>query len=279
MKIFLFILIYFSLQLSAIDLISLRGNAVQGGLAICELDSSVEKLFLDHKPVPISNTSAIIGFDRDEKLKHKLTIVLKNGEMYTSVFYIKKKDYSIQRIDNIEEQYVEQPHDQQLIERISSEASKLLKSKNKIYKNKNLYIEDFHFPLDSREITGYFGTQRILNGIHKKPHNGLDIAAPSGTEIIAMTTGVVKLTGDYFYNGRFVLLDHGSGLSSIYIHLSSISVEVGDYILAGGKIGEVGSTGRSSGNHLHWGVGWRQKRIDPEQITNMEDTFLKIIRE
>ncbi|NQT65477.1 MAG: M23 family metallopeptidase, partial [FCB group bacterium] len=119
-------------------------------------------------------------------------------------------------------------------------------------------------------------SRRIMNGIPKAPHNGLDIAAPFGTAINAMTTGVVALTGDYYYNGKFVLLDHGGGLSSIYIHMSKLSVEKGDYILKGEKIGEVGSSGRSTGNHLHWGVGWKGKRIDPEIITNMDAVFLKI---
>ena len=93
-----------------------------------------------------------------------------------------------------------------------------------------------------------------------------------------MTTGVVALTGDYYYNGKFVLLDHGAGLTSIYIHMSKISVEKGDYILTGEKIGEVGSTGRSTGNHLHWGIGWKDQRIDPELLQNMDNIFIKIGR-
>ena len=93
-----------------------------------------------------------------------------------------------------------------------------------------------------------------------------------------MTTSVVAITGIFFYNGKFVLLDHGSGFSSIYIHMSSINVEVGDYILTGEKIGEVGSTGRSTGNHLHWGVGWNSRRIDPELLQNMDDVFLRILK-
>ena len=196
--------------------------------------------------------------------------------MYTSVFYIIKRNYSIQRIDRIEKKYIEEPRDSILIQRISDESEMLAERRAKIYSNENIYFDEFCMPITDGKITGVFGSQRILNGIPKQPHNGLDIAAPKGTNIMAMTTGIVALTGDYFYNGKFVLLDHGSGLSSIYIHMSNISVEKGDYILTGEKIGEVGSTGRSTGNHLHWGVGWNSKRIDPELLQNMDDVFLII---
>ncbi len=275
-KLLLALLLTLSIQLSATELISLRGNPVQGGILICEIDSSVEKLFLDHKEIPISDNIAIIGFDRDEKLKHKIILVLNIGKMYTSVFYISKRDYKIQKIDGIEQKYIEEPRDSVLIQRISDESEKLAERREKIHANENIYFEEFCMPINDGKITGVFGSQRILNNIPKQPHNGLDISAPKGTDIKLMTTGVVALTGDYFYNGKFVLIDHGSGLSSIYIHMSSINVEVGDYILTGEKIGEVGSTGRSTGNHLHWGVGWNSKRIDPELLQNMDDVFLKI---
>ena len=275
-KLLLVFLSTISIQLTAKELISLRGNPVQGGILICETDESIEKLFLDHKELPISENRAILGFDRDEKLKHKITIVLENGEMYTSVFYITKRNYKIQKIDRIEKKYVEEPRDPVLIQRISDESNMLTEKRVKIRLNKSIYFDEFCIPITVGEITGVFGSQRILNGIPKRPHNGLDIAAPEGTNINAMTTGVVALTGDYFYNGKFVLLDHGSGFSSIYIHMSKISVEKGDYILTGEKIGEVGSTGRSTGNHLHWGVDCNGKRIDPELLQNLDEVFLKI---
>jgi hypothetical protein len=276
-KLLLILLLTILTHLSAQELISLRGNPVQGGILICEIHDSVEKLFLDHKEIPISENKAILGFDRDEKLKHKLTIVLESGKMFTSIFYITKREYKIQRIDRMERKYVEEPRDSILINTISKEYITLSKRRSKILTNNNIYFEDFCIPVNGGKITGVFGSQRILNGVPKRPHNGFDIAAPEGTNIYAMTTGVVALTGNYFYNGKFVLLDHGNGFNSIYIHMSSINVEIGDYVLSGEKVGEVGSTGRSTGNHLHWGVGWNSKRIDPELLLqNMDDVFLKI---
>jgi murein DD-endopeptidase MepM/ murein hydrolase activator NlpD len=114
-------------------------------------------------------------------------------------------------------------------------------------------------------ITGIFGSQRILNGVKKSPHNGLDIAAPEGTSVYAMTDGIVRLTGkNYYYNGNFVFIDHGQGLSSLYLHMSRLNVKDGQIVKKGVKIGEVGTTGRSTGPHLHWSVQWYNKRIDPE---------------
>ncbi|MDA3814218.1 MAG: M23 family metallopeptidase [Candidatus Cloacimonetes bacterium] len=276
-KLLFVLLLTISIQLSAAELVSLHGNPVQGGILICKADESVEKLFLDYIEIPIFENTAILGFDRDAKLRHILTLVMKNGDMETTEFYLTKKEYETQRIDNIPPEYLEDPTDPDILNRIEREYSTLLEVRKNIHNNQFIYLDDFTIPVENGEVTGVFGSTRILNGITVSPHNGLDIAAPLGTAIKAMTTGVVALTGDYYYNGKFVLLDHGGGLSSIYIHMSKLSVEKGDYILKGEKIGEVGSTGRSTGNHLHWGVDWEDKRIDPELITNMDDVFLKIV--
>lgn len=275
-KLLLALLLTISIQLSAKELISLRGNPVQGGILICNIAESVEKVFLDHKEIIIFENRALLGFDRDAKLRHLLTFVLKSGEMITTKFYLTKREYETQRIDDIPSEYLEDPTDPDVINRIEREYSTLQDVRNNIRNNQFIYLDDFTIPVENGEVTGVFGSNRILNGITVSPHNGLDIAAPKGTDIFAMTTGIVALTGDYYYNGKFVLLDHGAGLSSIYIHMSSINVEVGDYILRGEKIGEVGSSGRSTGNHLHWGVDWDSKRIDPEFLQKMDDVFLKI---
>ena len=275
-KLPLLLFLILTIQLSAKELISLRGNPVQGGILICKTDSSIEKLFLDHKQIIIFKNRALLGFDRDAELRHLLTYVMKSGEMKTIKFYLTKQEYETQRIDDIPPEYLEDPTDPDVINRIEREYSTLQEVRNNIRNNQFIYLDDFRIPVENGEITGVFGSNRILNGTTVSPHNGLDIAAPKGTDIFAMTTGIVALTGNYYYNGKFVLLDHGGGLSSIYIHMSSINVEVGDYILRSEKIGEVGSSGRSTGDHLHWSVDWDSKRIDPEFLQKMDDVFLKI---
>ncbi len=276
MKKLLALFLILTIQINAKELISIRGNPVQGGILICKTDSSIEKLFLDHNEIKIFNNIALIGFDRDAKLRHHITYVMKSGEMKTIKFYLTKQEYETQRIDDIPPEYLEDPTDPDVICRIENEYSTLQDIRENIRNNQFIYLDDFRIPVENGEITGVFGSNRILNGITVSPHNGLDIAAPKGTDIFAMTTGIVALTGNYYYNGKFVLLDHGGGLSSIYIHMSSINVGIGDYILRGEKIGEVGSSGRSTGNHLHWGVDWDSKRIDPEFLQKMDEVFLKI---
>jgi len=276
MKYFL-ILIFFvlALPIMAEDVLTLQGNVTQGGILVGKVSSTVEKIFLDYQEILLVDNTFIIGFDRDAKLRHILTLVMQNGQMETTEFLLTNREYETQRIDNIPPEYLEDPKDPDVINRIELESNTLQELRKNIHNNQFIYFDDFTIPLENGKVTGIFGSNRILNGIPVSPHNGLDISAPLGTDIRTMSTGVIALTGDYFYNGKFVLIDHGCGLSSIYIHMSSISVEKGDYVLKGDKIGEVGSTGRSTGNHLHWGISWKGERIDPALIIKQNNIFLK----
>ncbi len=120
-------------------------------------------------------------------------------------------------------------------------------------------------PLIGR-ISGSFGKRRYFNGQPRKPHSGLDIAAPAGTPVLAPAAGQVLDTGEYFFNGRSVFLDHGQGLITLYCHLREILVEPGQYLQAGEPLGRVGMTGRATGPHLHWGVRLNQQWVDPEPL-------------
>ncbi len=275
---FILFFITFALSIMAEDILTLQGNATQGGILVGKVSSKVEKIFLDYQEIPLAENTFIIGFDRDAKLRHIITLVMQNGQMETTEFCLTKRKYKTQRIDNIPPEYLEEPTDKDVINKIEREFATLQESRKNIYNNQFIYLENFTIPVENGKVTGFFGSNRILNGIPVSPHNGLDIAAPLGTDIKSMATGIVALTGDYFYNGKFVLIDHGCGLSSIYIHMSYISVEKGDYVLKGDKIGEVGSTGRSTGNHLHWGINWKGERIDPALITKQNNIFFKFSR-
>ena len=128
------------------------------------------------------------------------------------------------------------------------------------------YRFGFVWPLRGR-ISGVYGSQRILNGTPKNPHYGVDVAAATGTPIAAPAGGVVTFADpDLYLTGGTVILDHGHGLSSVFVHLSRLDVEVGDRIEQGDVLGRVGATGRASGPHLHWGMNWFDVRIDPQLI-------------
>jgi murein DD-endopeptidase MepM/ murein hydrolase activator NlpD len=134
--------------------------------------------------------------------------------------------------------------------------------------------QDFRFgfirPLAGR-ISGVYGSQRVLNGTPKDPHYGLDIAAPDGTPFVAPAAGVVSFAdADLYLTGGTVVLDHGHGLSSVFIHLSRIDVREGQRVAQGEVLGRVGATGRASGPHLHWGVNWFDVRLDPGLLVGAE---------
>lgn len=121
---------------------------------------------------------------------------------------------------------------------------------------------DFQTPTVGPQSSS-FGLRRILNGQPRNPHSGMDIAAPEGSPILAPAGGKVVAMGNYFFNGNTVLIDHGQGLITLYCHLSSIDVSMGDNLAPGDAIGKVGQTGRVTGPHLHWGVSLSNARVNP----------------
>jgi murein DD-endopeptidase MepM/ murein hydrolase activator NlpD len=147
------------------------------------------------------------------------------------------------------------------MERITRESEQIKQALRHWSPEENVVIE-FHKPVTG-PTSSPFGLRRFFNEQARKPHSGLDIAAPEGTPIQSPAPGTVLDTGDFFFNGNTVLLDHGQGLVTMYCHMSKIDVAPGQTVNTGDKLGEIGMTGRVTGPHLHWGVSLNDARIDP----------------
>ena len=132
--------------------------------------------------------------------------------------------------------------------------------------NQAYYSQGFAWPAKGR-ISGVYGSQRVLNGEPRRPHFGLDIAAPEGTNVFAPADGLITLTHpDMYFSGGTIILDHGQGLSSTFLHLSKILVEAGTFVKQGDLIARIGATGRASGPHLDWRMNWLDRRVDPQPL-------------
>ena len=138
-----------------------------------------------------------------------------------------------------------------------------IKEKKLIDSDHIFFVNQFIIPAQGI-ISGVFGSQRILNGKAKSPHRGLDIAAAEGETVVATNDGIVILAeNDLYYTGGTVMLNHGHGLTSVYSHLQSVSVTVGQFVRQGERIGTLGGTGRATGPHLDWRLNWFNQRLDP----------------
>lgn len=249
------------------DDISCLGVFEQGGLVKCKTvpNATIEINGIKSK---VNNDGLIvIGFDRDAPLTETISVILENGvKLGSKDVTIKPRDYAISRIDGLPPSQVSTFTEMQLV-RIR--ASSARKKKGFASREHTLWFKDgFDYPLRTFTKTSPFGAQRILNGETKKPHYGVDIAAPVGTPIYAPADGVVSMADDdLYFEGAMILLDHGQGLISMYLHVSAIDVKPGQEVKRGEKIGEVGSKGRSTGPHLCWRLKWRNRHLDPELLT------------
>ena len=265
--IFIFLTLNFSicfakenLSLNHDDLmINLEGDFIQGGLVKGQTNKNITIKFKDKILRKTSNGEFVIGFGRDHPANAYLTLEI-NNKLITKSFKIKKRIYKTQKINGLRKKMVTPP--KSFYERIIRE-NKSIKEVRNLNSNVDFVFQKFSWPTKG-VISGVFGSQRILNGKPKRPHYGIDIAAKKGATVVAPTESIVRMAEkDLYYTGGTIMLDHGHGLTSVYSHLSSINVKVGDKILKNQKIGEVGSTGRSTGPHLDWRVNWFDQRLDP----------------
>ena len=238
----------------------LEGPMTQGGLVKGSVPAGTQVYFAGKSIRVSANGDFLIGFHRNESTRLDLKLVYPDGKVETKKLKISKREYDIQRIDGLPPRKVTPNADD--LKRIRAE-TKLIKQARKLDDDRTDYKTGFIWPTVGR-ISGVYGSQRILNGQPRRPHYGIDIAAPNGTPVLAPADGLVTLAHpDTYFNGGIIALDHGHGLSSWFSHLSKLLVENGQWVKRGTKIAEVGSTGRSTGPHLDWRINLFERRLDP----------------
>ena len=241
----------------------LTGTPEQGGLLRGEVDRGA-RVTLDGKPIRVApDGDFIIGFGRDAAGEAALDVVFTDGTRAHRVLAVAPRHWDVRRIDGLPREMVT-PSPAELA-RIKTEegladAARAIDSDALGFEGKPLW------PVIGR-ISGVFGSQTVLDGVPHAPHTGVDIAAPAGSPVKASLAGRVTLAApDFFLTGGTVIIDHGYGLSSVYIHLASLAVKQDEAVTQGQLIGTLGATGRATGPNLHWGINWFQLRLDPERL-------------
>lgn len=239
--------------------LELEGQFVQGGIAFGSAPPGSRVQFDGINVTVGADGRFVIGFHRDDPAEMVVLVTLPNGETLERRLAIAQRDYDIQHIDGLPPNKVTPP--QEVLDRISADAALVRGARNR-NSDATWYDSGWMWPTTGR-ITGVFGSQRVLNGHPRQPHYGIDIAAPTGTPVLAPADGVVSLVhDDMYYSGGTMMIDHGRGLASTFLHMETITVQEGQTVRQGDPIGTVGSTGRSTGPHLDWRINWFGKRLD-----------------
>jgi len=240
--------------------LDIEGSLIQGGLAIGRVEPGT-RVSVGRQRIRVSPEGVfLLGFGRDAPPKVKVRATLPGGATIVRAVKVARRDYKIQRIDGLPPRQVT-PTPEDLV-RIRADNAAIARARARDT-GEPLFMSRFVWPVHGR-VSGVFGSQRILNGEARRPHSGVDIAAPAGTPVAATADGIVRVAhGDMYFTGRTVVIDHGHGLTSVYAHMSRISVRAGQRVAKGETIGAVGASGRATGPHLHWGVALFKTHLDP----------------
>jgi murein DD-endopeptidase MepM/ murein hydrolase activator NlpD len=247
-------------KLGAASDLRLEGNFVQGGLVIGHAAPG-SRIRLNGRPIKQrADGRFLIGFGRNAKPKAALELLHQDGTAVMRMLIIAARKYKIQRITGLPPKMVTPPA--RVLARIRAEG-KAIRAARLNDTARPWFDSGFMWPAKG-PVSGVYGSQRILNGKPRRPHYGVDVAAPKGTPVLAAAAGIVRIAKtDMYYTGGTVLIDHGYGLNSVYSHLSKVTVSAGKAVRKGQVIGAVGATGRVTGAHLDWRVNLFLTRLDP----------------
>lgn len=258
----IFIFMLFGMSSTALEL---KGEWQQGGVIIGKVPPGIQVEYRGRQLQLSPAGEFVIGLGRDAEVQANIATIDSKGARQEHKFTVKKRTYRIQKVTGVPQQTVEP--DPQQVERAKREAQ-MAADARKGDLPLTFFAQKFEWPLIG-PVTGVYGSQRFYNGVPNSPHYGVDIAKPVGTVVKAPAGGVVTLVHpDMFFSGGTLIIDHGHGLSSTFIHLSEVLVKKGDAITQGQSIAKVGKTGRATGPHLDWRMNWFEERVDPQLLVD-----------
>ncbi|SDD23014.1 Murein DD-endopeptidase MepM and murein hydrolase activator NlpD, contain LysM domain [Sphingomonas sp. YR710] len=241
---------------------TLRGNLEQGGLAIGTAPAGWA-LRLDGRPIGVATDGRfVIAFDRDAGASAMLEAEA-DGRLYQQKLTISPRAWQIESLPTLPKGTTPTP---EFLARRAEELRQITAARA-IDSHSEGWRQHFIWPVQGR-ISGVFGSQRIYAGEPGAYHPGVDVARPAGTPVVSPADGVVILAAGapFTLEGNLLMIDHGMGLNSAFLHLSRIDVKVGDVVRQGQPVGAIGMTGRATGPHLHWAMKWRDVRLDPAPV-------------
>lgn len=238
-----------------------QGALMQGGVAIGQVPPGTRAVTLDGAPLMLAPDGRfLIGFGRDAPPTATIEATLVGGDRIRAVMRIAARNWRVESIPGLRQPGTPSPE----YEAIRSAELARIRAARATPSARVNWRERFVWPVTGR-ISGVYGSQRILGGVPRDPHYGVDVARPTGTAVVAPAGGVIVLASPprFSLEGNMVLIDHGHGLVSALMHLSRVDVVVGQTVRQGDAVGAVGATGRATGPHLHWGLTWGAVRVDP----------------
>jgi len=240
----------------------LSGSRTQGGLLIGTVPIPVRQVLLDGVAIPVAPDGRfVIAFDRDAAPHATLETTFVDGTAVRETLDIAPRAWDVSRLTTLPKIPLPQPE----FDRVRPAELAQIVAARQVHSDAQGWRQTFLWPTTGR-ISTLFGSQRIYaNGVAGSYHSGLDVAKPTGSVILAPADGVVILAADHPFSleGNLLMIDHGMGLNSAFLHLSRIDVRVGDHVRRGQPIALSGATGRATGPHLHWSLRWGDAKIDP----------------
>lgn len=245
------------------EIISFQGDLTQGSLVLGAVEPGYAVSYRGERLKLAVNGQFLVGLGRDAAAVMEVSLVSPDGDASTHRFDVRERVYNIQSVDGVPQRTVSPTNDD--MARIKRDA-RVVKRARATMVDQAHFLGGFSVPIEG-PITGVYGSQRIYNGVPKNPHYGVDYAASTGTIVRAPAAGIITMAEiDLFYSGGTLIMDHGHRLTSSFLHLSAILVQVGESVEQGDPIARVGATGRATGPHLDWRMNWRDVRVDPQLV-------------